>query len=74
MQQTFDISRRLTTWLSKDWNQNKPNTKITDFKLDATGYCYIGYCIKCNESDFYKEYDLKGDSRCCNDKIKPTRD
>ena len=74
MQQTFDISRRLTTWLSKDWNQNKPNTKITDFKLDATGYCYIGYCDKCNESDFYKEYDLKGDSRCCNDKIKPNKD
>ena len=45
-----------------------------NFKLDSTGYCYKGYCIKCNESDFYKEYDLKGDSRCCNDKIKPTRD
>ena len=74
MQQTFDISRRLMTWLSKDWNQNKPNTKVTDFKLDSTGYCYIGYCIKCNVSDFYKEFDLKGDSRCCNDKIKPTKD
>ena len=24
--------------------------------------------------DFYKEYELKSDSRCCNDKINPTKE
>ena len=75
MQRTFDISRRLSTWInnSKDWNV-KATINLSDFKLDATGYNYIGYCAKCNVSDFYKEYELKSDSRCCNDKIKPTKE
>ena len=75
MQKTFDINRRLKKWIqnSKDWNLT-PKANLSDYKLDSTGYNYMAYCEKCNESDFYKEYDLKGDSRCCNAKIKPTRE
>ena len=40
-----------------------------DFKLDSTGNSYMGYCDKCNRSDFYKKEDLHGDSRCCDAKI-----
>ena len=47
---------------------------LKDFKLDATGYNYIGYCDKCNVSSFYKKEHLSGDSVCCNSKIKPTRE
>ena len=74
MQKTFDISRRLAKWIqnSKDWNI-EGKVELSEFKLDATGYCYIGYCDKCGESDFYKEYDLNKDSRCCKTKIKPSR-
>ena len=74
MQKTFDISRRLAKWIqnSKDWNI-EGKVELSEFKLDATGYCYIGYCDKCGESDFYKEYDLNKDSRCCKVKIKPKR-
>ena len=75
MQTTFDISRRLANWIknSKDWNI-EGKVQVLDFKLGATGYCYIGYCDKCKESDFYKEYDLNKDSRCCNAKIKPKKE
>ena len=74
MQKTFDISRRLAKWIqnSKDWNV-EGKVELSEFKLDSTGYCYIGYCDKCGESDFYKEYDLNKDSRCCKVKIKPKR-
>ena len=74
MQKTFDISRRLAKWIqnSKDWNI-EGKVELSEFKLDSTGYCYIGYCDKCGESDFYKEYDLNKDSRCCKVKIKPKR-
>ena len=64
-QKTFDPKRRLKKWIAnqKDW---KPVTKHKneDFKLDATGYNRIGYCSKCNVSDFYK-YPATEDSRCC---------
>ena len=74
MQKTFDIARRLAKWIqnSKDWNV-EGKVELSDFRLDATGYCYIGYCDKCGESDFYKEYELNKDSRCCKSKIKPNR-
>ena len=74
MQKTFDISRRLAKWIqnSKDWNV-EGKVELSDFKLDATGYCYVGYCDKCGESDFFKEYELNKDSRCCKSKIKPNR-
>ena len=74
MQKTFDIKRRLGKWIqnSKDWNLT-PKADLSEYKLDATGYCYIGYCDKCNESSFYKEYDLNKDSSCCNSKINPRK-
>ena len=74
MQKTFDIKRRLSKWVqnAKDWNLT-PKTDLSEFKLDSTGYCYVGYC-ECGKSDFYKEYELKGDSRCCKKKINPRKD
>ena len=69
MQKTFDIKRRLERWVrnQQEW---KPATKYKneEFKLDATGYNRIGYCDKCNESDFYK-FPAKEDSRCCGAKL-----
>ena len=44
-----------------------------EFKLDGTGNFYVAYCEKCTVSDFYEEKDLKGDSRCCNSKLLPTK-
>jgi hypothetical protein len=74
MQKTFDIKRRLSKWVqnAKDWNLT-PKADLSEFKLDSTGYCYVGYC-ECGKSDFYKEYELKGDSRCCKKKINPRKD
>ena len=47
---------------------------LKDFRLDSTGYNYIGYCDKCNVSGFYKKEHLNGDSSCCSAKIIPTRE
>ena len=43
MQRTFDISRRVAKWIqnSKDWNV-EGKVELSEFKLDSTGYCYIG--------------------------------
>ena len=73
MQKTFDISRRLKRWTknSKDWNI-KPKANLQEYKKSTSGH-YIGYCDKCNESSFYKEFDLKGDSSCCGAKINVER-
>jgi hypothetical protein len=73
MQKTFDIKRRLQRWI-KNQQEWKPITKYKneEFKLDATGYNRIGYCSKCEESDFYK-YPATEDSRCCGDKLKPSK-
>ena len=69
LQKTFDINRRLKKWIknSKDWNL-KPKANLQEYKKTTSGH-YIGYCDKCNESSFYKEFDLKGDSTCCSAKI-----
>jgi|TARA_B100000073_G_scaffold302025_1_gene269326 hypothetical protein len=73
MQKTFDIKRRLQRWI-KNQEEWKPITKYKneDFKFDATGYNRIGYCSKCDKSDFYK-YPATEDSRCCGDKLKPRK-
>ena len=73
MQKTFDVSRRLNRWVknSKDWNV-KPKSNISEYKTSTSGH-YIGYCDKCNESSFYKEFNLKGDSACCSAKINAKR-
>ena len=47
-----------------------------EFKLDATGRFFIAYCsnINCNTgSDFYNDYEIKGDSRCCKAELLPER-
>ena len=43
----------------------------SEFKRDVSDSAYIGYCEKCNTSDFYKT--VEEDSRCCNTKILPKR-
>ncbi len=40
-----------------------------EYKRDATGRFFIAYCDKCRISDFYNDYELKGDSRCCNSRL-----
>lgn len=71
----FSHTRRLSSWVNKEWNKTKKTShKVSNYKLDATGYNYIGWCEKCNVSDFYKDYQLKGDSRCCSMSIKPEKD
>ena len=59
------------TW--KDEIISTTEFDIKQFKLDSTGYNYMGYCSKCNVSGFYKKEQLSGDSTCCNDKIKPKK-
>ena len=44
-----------------------------EFKKDATGRFFIAYCDKCRVSDFYNDYELKGDSRCCNSGLSAER-
>ena len=70
---TFDISRRLVTWAKNDFSNNNVKNGATGYKLDANGKFYIAYCSKCNISDFYKEEDLKQDSRCCNSSLSPNK-
>ena len=49
------------------------NQLDVEYRLDTTGH-YIGYCSGCKSSSFYKEKELKQDSRCCNKKILPQRE
>ena len=72
MQQTFDIKRRLVTWSKNDFGTNK-NNGISRYKKDAMVKFWIGYCSKCKESDFYDDYGIKQDSRCCQSKMMPEK-
>ena len=55
-------------------NAVKNGYSVDEFKLDSTGRSYIGYCSKCNVSDFYDKYSItNSDSRCCNAQLKPKR-
>ena len=69
---TFDVGRRLARWAANDFSSSKKNGAI-NFRLDATGNAYIGYCDKCNKSDFYSQYEIKQDSKCCKSKLIPER-
>jgi len=52
----------------------KPKYHFSDFKLDSTGNSRMGYCVKCNTSDFYDQFKIAGeDSRCCSMEITPKR-
>ena len=58
----------------KEIKGNKKKYSINDFKLDTTGNSHIGYCSKCNISDFYSKYNIWGYSKCCNSKLIPERE
>ena len=73
MQETFGMKRRLNTWAKNDYGNNKKTNGVTKFQLDANGKFYIGYCSKCNVSDFYDDFGIKQDSRCCQSKLLPER-
>ena len=45
-----------------------------EFKKDTTGRFFIAYCGKCRVSDFYNDYELKGDSRCCSFGLSASRE
>ena len=75
MMTTWDTSRRLAKWVSNSekWgNISSTGAKYEDFQFDSTGYNKIGYCDKCNTSDFYKKPQSE-DSRCCNAKLNPRK-
>ena len=45
-----------------------------EYKLDATGNAVLGYCAKCNTSDFYDPYKVQNtDSYCCNAALLPEK-
>ena len=70
MQPTWDVKRRIQRWIGNDFTSNKSNG-VTKFKKDANGKFWMGYCSKCNVSDFYDDIGIKQDSRCCNSKLLP---
>ena len=45
-----------------------------NFKRDATGRFFVAYCSKCSDSNFYNDYEIKGDSRCCNAELLSKRE
>ena len=71
MQPTWDTKRRLQRWAGNDFG-NKSNG-VSGFKKDANGKFWIGYCSKCNVSDFYDDIGIKQDSRCCQSKLLPEK-
>ena len=72
MQPTWDTKRRIQRWVGNDFNTNKTNG-LSKFKKDANGKFWIGYCNKCNKSDFYDDIGIKQDSRCCQSKLMPKK-
>lgn len=69
---TFEISRRMKTWLSnnKEWS-HKAKAKSLDekFPLDKTGNARLGICSKCNTTVFLEVRNPSLDSKCCNAKV-----
>ena len=65
-----------TTFLSQERFMDMPDEleKDVEYNLDTTGNFYIGYCAKCDKSNFYKKEELSQDSKCCRDKILPSRE
>ena len=65
------------SWLNaKSWEDDisGPSARCTidDYKLDAVGTARIGYCSKCNSSDFYDKFRiLAEDSKCCKAPLLP---
>ena len=71
-QTTWDLSRRLKRWSSYDFGNTSNGVKPKiNFRM-PDGKNYIGYCSKCNNSDFYDPFNFKPElieSKCCNAKI-----
>ena len=65
-----------TTFLSQERFMDIPDELEVEveYRLDTTGKFYIGFCGKCEQSAFYRKEELKQDSKCCKDKILPSRD
>ena len=67
LQQTFEIPRRLKTWINNDFNKPKEQKKQKNFRMSTTGKHYVAYC-ECGKSDFYDMWNAdKGlvDTKCC---------
>ena len=67
---------KLIEWVKRERVEEQQTTehKATEFKLDATGNCRIGYCSVCGESEFYDSFNIhKLDSECCNAKLLPKK-
>ena len=71
LEKTWSLSRRLKKWKRNGFG--KKQQTIADFKLDATGNAYMGFCEKCGVSDFYRKEELRGDSHCHNATLLPTK-
>ena len=56
-------------------NNEEVRTITVDlFRYDTTGNAVVGYCSKCNKSDFYDpKAVLFEDSTCCNSQVLPER-
>ena len=65
-----------TTFLSQERFMDMPDELEVEveYRLDTTGNFYVGYCAKCDKSNFYKKEELSQDSKCCRDKILPSRE
>ena len=65
-----------TTFLTQERFMDLPDELETEveYRLDGTGNFYVGYCGKCEKTAFYRKEELKQDSKCCKDKILPSRD
>ena len=82
LQQTFEISRRLKTWLNNNFNTNKKTATKKKFKHSSTYKHYVGYCgnQKCRKyghSDFYDIWETdKGlsQTKCCGTEVLPERE
>lgn len=82
LQQTFEISRRLKTWLNNNFNATKKPATKKKFKHSTTYKHYIGYCgnPKCSKyghSDFYDIWETdKGlsQTKCCGTEVLPERE
>tara|TARA_A100001015_G_scaffold304941_1_gene396877 strand:- start:150 stop:932 length:783 start_codon:yes stop_codon:yes gene_type:complete len=69
---TFEISRRMATWLSnnKEWSYTAKAKSLDEkFPLDKTGNARLGICSKCNTTVFLAVRKPSLDSKCCNAKV-----
>jgi hypothetical protein len=74
LQQTFDVKRRLSRWINNNFDKTSSGQHEL-YRLDSTGNARLGYCSKCESSDFYDKFKIHmQDSNCCKAKLQPTRE